>query len=311
VNRYDDVRLDLARLFKEQEAKLMAWDPRARSGDPLGLPGHVVSRLRLAVTAAAYRLGIHQRLVYSRLKLDWFREFREYWMSVLGLRPLEPDDFTYLLGAYRQRFQTLDADGLGVDEAPLGAWQDPRNLYLLLSHHYRTALRPLAVYRYAPFVPRRARVCEYGCGVAPLTTSLVRFYPHLDLTITCADLPTVLFHFARWRFRALPFVRTVIVDPADDAPLEGEFDVVFCTEVLEHVPRPLALLRHLHARLAPRGILIFDYIRSQGRGLDTVGGLHDRLPALGFVREAFEVVQGSVPVDGTDVTPVVCRKRGT
>jgi 2-polyprenyl-3-methyl-5-hydroxy-6-metoxy-1,4-benzoquinol methylase len=309
VNRYDDVRLDLPRLFKDQEATLAPWDPRARSGDGLGLGGALAGRARLAATALSYRLGLHQRLVYSHLALDWFQEFREYWMSALGNRPLEPHDFAFLLGVYRQRFQGLDADGLAVDERPLEAWQDPRSLYLLFAHHFRTAVRPLSVHRYVPFIPRGARVCEYGCGVAPLATSLVRYYPHLRLAVTCADLPTVLFHFARWKFRHAPFVRTVVIDPADDAPLDGEFDVVLCTEVLEHVPRPLALVRHLHSRLAPGGILVFDYIRSEGQGLDTVGGLRDRLPALAFVRESFDVVQGAVPLDGASVDAVVCRKR--
>lgn len=309
MNRYDDVRFDLPLLFKDQEETLAAWDAGAHSGNGLGLLGSVRSRLRLGLTALAYRLGVHQRLVYSHLSLGWFHEFREYWMSALGNRPLEPHDFAFLTGVYRQRFQALDAEGLGVDERPLQAWQDPRSLYLLFAHHYRTALRPLAAHRYVPYIRRGARVCEYGCGVAPLTTSLVRFYPHLDLQLTCADLPTILFHFVRWKFRVAPFVRTVAIDPADDAPLDGEFDVIFCTEVLEHVPRPLLLLRHLHARLARGGILVLDYIRSQGRGLDTVGGLRDRLPALGFVREAFEIVRGEVPLDGTSVTSVVCRKR--
>ena len=309
MNRYDDVQIDVPRLLKEQGAMLAAWDPRARSGDGLGLLGGARSRLRLALTALSYRLGLHRRLVYANLKLDWFHEFRDYWMTALGNRPLEPHDFTFLLGVYRQRFQALDAEGLAVDERPLEAWRDPRSLYLLFAHHYKTALRPLAVHRYVEFIPRGARVCEYGCGVAPMATSLAGFYPHLNVSLTCADLPTILFHFVRWKFRAARFVRALPIDPADDAPLEDEFDVIFCTEVLEHVLRPLPLLRHLHARLVRGGILVFDYIRSDGRGLDTVGGLRDRLPALHFVREAFELVRGEVPLDGSSVAPVVGRKR--
>jgi 2-polyprenyl-3-methyl-5-hydroxy-6-metoxy-1,4-benzoquinol methylase len=309
MNRYDDVQVDVPRLLKEQEAFLTPWDPRARTGDGLSVLGRLRSRVRLGATALSYRLGAHRRLVHGRLRLDWFDEFREYWMSALGNRPIEPHDFAFLLGVYRQRFQTLEREGVAVDERPLEAWRDPRNLYLLFAHHYRTALRPLAVHRYVPFIPRGGRVCEYGCGVAPLATSLVRFYRHLNLNLTCADLPTILFHFVRWKFRAAPFVRTLAIDPADDAPLPDALDVIFCTEVLEHVPRPLELLRHLHARLARGGILVLDYLRSEGRGLDSVGGLRDRGRALAFVRETFEIVRGEVALDGSHVGPVVCRKR--
>ena len=284
-------------------------DPRARSGDGLGLLGGVTSRMRLALTAASCGLGLQRRLVYGNLKLDWFDEFRRYWVGELGNRPIDPHDFAYLLGVYRQRFQTLGHDGPAVDAQPLEAWQDPRTIYLLFAHHYRTALRPLAAHRFVPFIPRGGRVCEYGCGAAPITTSLVRYYPHRNLALTCADIPTVLLHFVRWKFRELSFVRTLAIDPAADAPLDDGFDVIFCTEVLEHVPRPLALIRHLHARLAPGGVLVLDYIRSEGRGLDSQGGLRDRPAALRFVNDHFDIVRGALPLDGANVDTVVCRKR--
>jgi len=309
MNRYDDVRLDIPALLKDQDATLAPWDSRARSGDGLGVLARLRSRPRLAYTALSCRLGAHRRLVHALLDLDWFDEFQRYWAGELGDRPLQPHDFGFLSGVYRQRFQALGDDGPPVDDRALAVWQDPRAIYLLFAHHYRTALRPLAARPFVRFIARGARVCEYGCGAAPMTTSLVRFYRHLDLAITCADIPTVLFHFMRWKFRDHPFVRKVAIDPGDDAPLDGEFDVIFCTEVLEHVPRPLAVLRHLHARLAPRGVLVLDYIRSEAHGLDTVGGLAERPAALDFVAAHFDVLEGSLPLDGRGVETVVCRRR--
>ena len=61
--------------------------------------------------------------------------------------------------------------------------------------------------------------------------------------------------------------------------------------------------------LRPGGHLIFDYIRSDGTGLDTAASVRDRLPALRFVQEHFDIVQGEVTADGADVGPSVARKR--
>jgi 2-polyprenyl-3-methyl-5-hydroxy-6-metoxy-1,4-benzoquinol methylase len=101
----------------------------------------------------------------------------------------------------------------------------------------------------------------------------------------------------------------VPVEPNDDAPLPGLYDTIFCLEVLEHVPRPLAALEHFHRALKPGGHLVFDYVRSEGIGLDTATSLRDRLPALRFVLDRFDIVQGRVTTDGAHVEAAVARKR--
>jgi hypothetical protein len=55
--------------------------------------------------------------------------------------------------------------------------------------------------------------------------------------------------------------------------------------------------------------LIFDYVRSEGTGLDTATSLRDRLPALRFVLDRFDIVEGRVTTDGAHVEPTVARKR--
>ena len=181
-------------------------------------------------------------------------------------------------------------------------------VHYLFAHTYRLALSPLRVHPFARYVPRGGRVAEYGCAVAPIATGLARHYRHRNLRIVCADIPHLLLHHARWKFRRYPFVTMVAIRTDDDASLSGEFDTIFCLEVLEHLPRPVPVLRHLHQVLKPSGHLVFDDIRSEAQGLDTASALRDRLPALEFVRERFDVVSGAVPVDGTDVGPTVVRK---
>lgn len=314
MNLYDDVRPDVAALLDAQEARLPPPDPTARSADGLGFRGTLASLARLYATGALVGLGLHRRLVYANLRLDWFREFQAYWSLELGYRPLHPHDFYFLAGVYRQRLQTIDFPHLGDPESAsdalhLESWRDPRTVSYLFAHTYRLALSPLRAHPFIPYVPRGGRVAEYGCGVAPIATSLARYYRHLNLRIVCADLPHLLLHYTRWKFRDTPFVTVVPIRPEEDAPLTGEFDTIFCLEVLEHLPRPIAALRHFHRVLKRGGHLVFDYIRSEGTGFDTAAALRDRLPALELILAHFDVVSGEVPLDGRHVGTTVVRKR--
>jgi len=314
MNRYDDFRPDVAALLKEQEARLTTADPRARSGDGLGALGALTSLMRLYARGALVKTGLHRRLVYADWVLGWFREFQDYWVTELGNRPLQPHDFYFLAGVYRQRLQTIHFESienpqLANDDRHLEAWRDYRIVHHLFAHTYRQALSPLRVHRYTRYLRRGGRVVEYGCGTAPILQALARWYRHLNLHLVGADIPHLLFHFARWKFRNAPFVTMVPIAPNDDAPLSGRYDTIFCLEVLEHLPRPIPVLEHLHHVLEPGGYLIFDYIRSDATGLDTATSLRDRIPALKFLLERFEIVEGSVPVDGTHVEPAVARKR--
>lgn len=316
MNLYDDVCPDVPALLREQEARLPPSDPSARSGDGIGVGGRLASRLRLYATGALVKSGLHRRLIYANLRLDWFREFHNYWVGELGYRPLHPHDFYFLAGIYRQRLQTIDFPelvdpALARDDKHLEAWRDARTVYYLFAHTFRLALSPLRVHRFRRWVPRGGRVAEYGCGTAPIATGLARYYRHLDLRIVCADIPHLLFHYTRWRFRLRPFVTLVPIAPNDDTPLTGEFDTIFCLEVLEHLPRPVAILEHLHRVLRPGGHLVFDYIESEGKGFDTGAALRDRRAALEFVRDHFDIVSGVIPLDASedDGRPTVARKR--
>ena len=314
MNRYDDFRPDVAALLKEQEARLPPARDTARSGDGLGPLGRLASVARLYALGALVRLGLHRRLVYANLRLDWFHEFQDYWVGELGNRPIHPADFYHLYGVYRQRLQTIHFEhiedaAIASDDKHLEAWRDHRIVYHLFAHAYRLALSPLRVHHFVEHVPRSGRVAEYGCGMAPIVTGLARYYRHRDLQLVGADIPHMLFHHARWKFRNLPFVTMVPIHPDDDAPLPGTYDTIFCLEVFEHLPRPLPILEHFHRALKPGGRLVFDYVRSDGTGLDTATALRDRIPALQFVLDRFEVLDGRVTTDGADVGPSVVRKR--
>ena len=313
MNLYDDFQPDIASLLKQQDAKLPAADLLARSGDGLGPLGALSSRVRLYALGALVKLGLHRRLVYANLRLAWFEEFQRYWVDELGNRPIHPHDFYFLAAVYRQRLQTIHFEhienaSLASDDKHLEAWRDPRMVHHLFAHTFRLALSPLRVHPFIRWVPPGGRVVEYGCGAAPILTALAKHYRHLDLQLVGADIPHLLFHYARWKFREERFVSMVPIAPDHDAPLAGSFDTVFCLETFEHLPRPIPVLQHFHQVLKPGGHLVFDYIRSSGTGLDTAAALRDRIPALEFVLRHFHIVNGDARLDGSHVSACVARK---
>jgi hypothetical protein len=67
-------------------------------------------------------------------------------------------------------------------------------------------------------------------------------------------------------------------------------------------------VRRLHEWLTPRGLLIFDYILSDAKGLDTLQGRYQRCDVLAFIGEHFDVLEGVLdPESSMGIT--VARKR--
>jgi len=308
MNKYDDVHLNVPQLLKDQKRKLAAHDTIARSGEGLGLYGQMKSRLQLLFVRLLYKAVIYQKLIHSNLKLDWFYEFRNYWVNELGNRPIDPPDFYFLMCVYRQKFQDVEISNVASGDRILKTWQDPRIVYSLFHNQYKLALNPLSVRPFINYIPNEGNVCEYGCGLAPIATSLCRFYPHKNVRITCADIPTIMFHFTRWKFRNKKFIRTIEIDPGDDEPLDDEFDTIFCLEVLEHLLRPVPIIKHLHSRIRPGGYLIFNYVKTEGKGLDTTNALRDRGQVLRYILDNFRTVEGQIRLDGSDGGTAVCKK---
>ena len=204
--------MDVPKLIQEQDAKLDKFDPNARSGDRLGFSGYLRSYLKLYTTHLLMWTGMYNRLVYANIKLDWFQEFRKYWVEELGNRPIQPHDFYFLQGVYRSRFSGVEIPDTASDQQHLEAWCDHRTVYLLFFNQYKLALNPLFVSCFIKYIPRGSSVCEYGCGLAPIASSLCKYYAHLNVRITCADIPNIMFHFTRRKFRDTRYV--------DSPPLE-------------------------------------------------------------------------------------------
>jgi SAM-dependent methyltransferase len=97
------------------------------------------------------------------------------------------------------------------------------------------------VERCAVSVPPGARVLDAGAGDAPYR----ELFAHTDYTTT------------DWTRSVHAGARAAdIVAPLDDLPLEdASVDAVLCTQVLEHVESPAAVLAELHRVLRPGGCI--------------------------------------------------------
>lgn len=308
MNKYNDIRLNVSELIQEQTKRLNSDDPHIKSKDTLGFLGYPKSYLKLYMMRFLVRTGLYQKLVFSNLKLDWFYEFRRYWVEELGNRPLELPDFYFLYGSYRSRFSEISVPDYATDEQHLEAWQDYRSIFLLFYNQYKLALNPLVAQRFIKYIPKGGNVCEYGCGLAPISSSLCKYYLHHQVRISCADIPNILFHFTKWKFRNFKNVKLIPIKPQNDAPLSDTYDIVFCMAVLEHLPRPLSTLQHLYSKIKPGGYFVFDYVKSEGAGLDTATGLKDRLLALEYIIDHFNIIEGKVLLNGNHVGTTVCYK---
>jgi 2-polyprenyl-6-hydroxyphenyl methylase/3-demethylubiquinone-9 3-methyltransferase len=93
---------------------------------------------------------------------------------------------------------------------------------------------------------------DVGCGAGLLTEPLAR----LGAKVTGIDASPEVIAVARQHAEAMGLGVDYVV--GDVQELEGEFDLITCMEVIEHVADPAAFLHALAARLAPGGLLIMS-----------------------------------------------------
>jgi SAM-dependent methyltransferase len=112
------------------------------------------------------------------------------------------------------------------------SWGDTSDHAFINNHLIERSIAGLA--------PRlKGELIDVGCGRQPYKS----YYSHANLVVAC-DFDSKRGH----------------VDfscPAHAIPVVAEsFDSVFCTEVLEHVPDPLAVWREFHRILRPNGFVL-------------------------------------------------------
>lgn len=291
-NLYDDVRVDI----EEAHSSFVRHNKR------------VFKRRPLYLTALLVKFGLWQRLIDSGFVRDWFNEFSDYWVNCLGCRPLKLHDFFYLYSHYRTKFQKVAVgDNADVREF-MEAWQRCENIYSIFGSAYKYALSPLSFFPYRKYIRNAESILEYGCGVAPITFSSLKYGNFKHTKFTIADIKQFTYHFAKYRLAHLTNVTFINIKPATVPKFPGKFGAVFLMELLEHLPNPLEAVKHIYQNIEDNGYLVFDYIRGEGEGLDTIKSVREREQVLGFVEEKFELIKGRIDKE-TSMGVTVVRKK--
>ena len=115
------------------------------------------------------------------------------------------------------RFQSATVPDTTDAGIHLEAWQRPEVLSHLFHSVYKESLnnelRLLHALRALHPTPVRT-VLEFGCGSAPITTTLCEFQPPRDdMRVWISDIETVPFHFAAHKLAPCPSVRSVPLLP--------------------------------------------------------------------------------------------------
>jgi SAM-dependent methyltransferase len=139
------------------------------------------------------------------------------------------------------------------------------------------------------YLDGRKRILDAGCGNGRVTALLQRYAPAeseiVGVDLTAADV-------ARENLAELPNVTVKDGDLLGDLSELGEYDFVYCQEVLHHTPDPERGFRNLTSLLAPGGeIAVYLYRRKAPIREFTDDYLRERISALPY-EEAMEVSRG-------------------
>jgi 2-polyprenyl-3-methyl-5-hydroxy-6-metoxy-1,4-benzoquinol methylase len=235
-----------------------------------------------------------RRLLLERAGLNrrWFRELSEYY------RGMTRQEFWIRYTIGRMEASRLWDKKPRTRETDYRAFYAETDYWVLRQMYYHRADCFHVVAAAMGAAGGAGDLCEYGCGVAPLTAWLRPRFP--DWRYTLVDLPAPMLDFARWRFRRFPNVNTREPGLGADLPLEGDYDVIACLEVLEHVINPLEVVRHLVAHLKPGGALFVNFVDEPGGDENLLESAAQRAATIEYLNRALRAV---VPlhVSGADV----------
>ncbi len=302
-NYFDNMGVDVRKLYKEFpiEKKI---NPSPNLLHPQKSPFHFITNQTLLPLILRRAIQRYSRQI--NLDQSWFNEFHTYWSGVLKGRPLiSTHDLWFLKNWYRVKFQDLEmAQNDNLDDH-LDAWQKPEVVFQLLHYVCKESMRDHTRYVKAllKYKPEVKNWLEFGCGVAPITTSFFDFFsPSKSCQAIISDIQTLPFHFASHKFRHCSNVTPVMLKPEEGFLLkvDKKLDAVYCITVFEHLKNPLKVAKMFFDMLEPGGILVFDYIKSDDAdNLDTIQGVKERNAVMDFISENFELLEGTADKGNT------------
>jgi SAM-dependent methyltransferase len=219
------------------------------------------------------RVGLNRR---------WFRELSEYH------RGMTRQEFWIRYTIGRMEAARLWERKPRTTEAEYRAFYAESEYWVLRQMYYHRN----DCFHFVASAMRRAGdvgdLCEYGCGVAPVTAWVRPRFPRWRYTLV--DLPSPTLDFARWRFRRHPNVEAREPGLGSDLPLRRDYDVIACLEVLEHVVNPLEVVRHLVAHLKRGGALFVNFVDEPGGDENLLESAAERPATIDYLNRELRAV---------------------
>jgi len=152
-------------------------------------------------------------------------------------------------------------------------WQNPNNIGLTFHYVAKYSRLPFRSKELFKYIRKGQQILEYGCALAPMYRTYREYLNHFKCSWVLADIPNFPFHYARYTYaKDAGVIFSTITDEIMDDPLRGidkKFDLIIIQEVFEHLHSPLHVAKYLNERLRIGGLLFFDYVLSDAKGLDT------------------------------------------
>ena len=190
----------------------------------------------------------------------------------------------------------------------LYSWQCYENIYITFQSAYKYALHPFEFRKYEKYLKeiQSGKVLEYGCGAAPIVTSMIKNKQN-QYDFTVADIRNFTYHYAKFRLKQHN-VNFIDIVPNVNPQLDDDYSIIFLMTVLEHLPNSYEIIELLFSSLKKGAYLVFDYILSEGNGLDTMEGVKQRRSVLEYIERNSELVAGEIRYDTSMGTTVVRKK---
>lgn len=159
--------------------------------------------------------------------------------------------------------------------------------------------------------------CEYGCGVAPFASTLLREIPRdFPVSVYLSDVDCEHFVFGEWRNKKTILNRrmsnaslhAVEIKPNSLPSFDKKLDAVVVFEVLEHVPSPVDVVKNLHAQMNDNALFCENFIKHDEKdltdGSDLSSAARERVKYYEFLTSNFDLVGGPKEELSPDATRI-------
>lgn len=161
------------------------------------------------------------------------------------------------------------------------------------------------------FINDNSHICEYGCGVAPFTTTFLKHIQpneEINLNLSLVDVDCDHFDFANYRLNRivnesnLSGLVSLNFEKVEPEKLpnfnDKKLDILFCFEVLEHVPSPTKVMENIINSMNPGAIYIENFIKhafeeDEDSGPDLISARKEREAYYELVHENFTLLHPS------------------